>query len=120
MAHFAKLDENNIVTEVLVINNEVLLKTDGTESEYKGKVFLNGLFGSSTWVQTSFNNNFRKQFAGVRYTYDSTNDVFILPQPFESWSLDSNFDWQPPVERPDDENIYDWNETNASWDLIVE
>ena len=88
MAHFAKLDENNIVTEVLVVNNEVLLETDGTESEYKGMMFLNGLFGSATWVQTSYNNNFKKQYAGIGYTYDETNDVFIALQPFNSWSLD--------------------------------
>lgn len=120
MAHFAKLDENNIVTEILVVNNDVLLKTDGTESEYKGKVFLNGLFGNATWVQTSYNNNFRKQYAGIGYTYDETNDVFIAPQPFDSWSLDSNFDWQPPTPYPDDDNYYAWNEETLSWDLITE
>lgn len=123
MAHFAKLDENNIVTEVLVVNNEVLLKTDGTESEYKGKVFLNGLFGNANWVQTSYNGSIRKQFAGIGYTYDETNDIFIAPQPFDSWSLDENFDWQPPVPFPSDyrtDAIYDWNEESQTWDLYVE
>ena len=119
MAHFAKLDENNIVTDVLVVNNEVLLKTDGTESEYKGKVFLNGLFGNSTWIQTSYNWNFRKQFAGIGYTYDETNDVFIAPKPFDSWSLNENFDWQPPIPRPDDGQLYQWNEENQTWDLYT-
>ena len=119
MAHFAKLDENNIVTEVLVVNNEVLLKTDGTESEYKGKVFLNGLFGNATWVQTSYNGNFRKQYAGVGFTYDETNDVFIVPQPFNSWSLDENFDWQPPTPYPTDGNNYQWNAETLSWDQYV-
>jgi len=120
MAHFAKLDENNIVTEVLVVNNEVLLKTDGTESEYKGKVFLNGLFGNATWVQTSYNNNFRKQYAGIGMIYDETNDVFITPQPYASWTLDENFDWQPPTPYPNDGQPYQWNEETTSWDLITE
>lgn len=119
MAHFAKLDENNIVTEVLVVNNDVILKTDGTESEYKGKVFLNALFGNATWVQTSYNNNFRKQFAGIGYKYDETNDVFITPQPFDSWSLDENFDWQAPTPYPTDRKVYKWNEENLQWDCII-
>ena len=117
MAHFAKLDENNIVTEVLVVNNDVLLKSDGTESEYKGKVFLNGLFGNATWVQTSYNDNFRKQYAGIGYKYDSTNDVFIKSQPFDSWTLDSNFDWVAPIEYPTDGRLYVWNESTLTWDL---
>ena len=118
MAHFAKLDENNIVTEVFVVNNDVLLKTDGTESEYKGKVFLNGLFGNATWVQTSYNNNFRKQYAGIGMIYDETNDVFILPKPYASWTLDENFDWQPPTSYPTDGKTYNWNEETLSWELF--
>ncbi len=117
MAHFAKLDENNIVTEVLVVNNDVLLKSDGTESEYKGKVFLNGLFGNATWIQTSYTGSIRKQYAGIGYTYDATNDVFIVLQPFNSWSLDENFDWQPPTPYPDNGQMYTWNEETTSWDL---
>jgi hypothetical protein len=120
MAHFAKLDENNIVIQVLVVNNEVLLKTDGTESEYKGKVFLNQTFGNATWVQTSYNGNFRKQYAGIGYTYDETNDLFIAPQPYASWSLDENFDWQPPTPYPTDGQSYRWNEETQTWDLITE
>jgi hypothetical protein len=119
MAHFAKLDSNNIVTQVVVVNNEVILKADNTESEYKGKTFLNSLFGSATWVQTSYNGNIRKQFAGFGYTYDSTNDVFIVPQPFDSWTLDSNFDWQPPTPYPTDGKTYSWNEDTLSWELIT-
>jgi hypothetical protein len=118
MAHFAKLDENNIVIDVLVVSNDILLKTDGTESEYKGKVFLNGLFGNATWVQTSYNSNFRKQYAGIGFTYDETNDVFISIKPFNSWTLDSNFEWQPPTSYPTDNRTYSWNETNLSWDLF--
>lgn len=118
MAHFAKIDENNIVTQVVVVNNDVLLKADGTESEYKGKTFLNGLLGSATWVQTSYNNNFRKQYAGIGYTYDSTKDKFISPQPYPSWTLDSNDDWQSPVALPSDFDgtNYVWNEDEQSWD----
>jgi len=122
MAHFAKLDSNDIVTQVVVVNNDVLLKADGvTESEYKGKTFLNSLFGSATWVQTSFNNNFRKQFAGVGYEYNEDDDVFIRPQPYESWTLDSNYDWQPPVDYPSDYETtpYRWNEDDQTWDVIT-
>jgi hypothetical protein len=120
MAHFAKLDSNNIVTQVLVVNNDVMLKTDGTESELKGKQFLNATFGSATWIQTSYNGNFRKQYAGIGYAYDETNDVFIAPQPFNSWSLDSNFDWQPPTPYPTDGQNYSWNEETQTWDLITQ
>ena len=120
MAHFAKLDSNNIVTQVVVVNNDIILNADNTESEYKGKVFLNGLFGNATWVQTSYNGNIRKQCAGIGYTYDSTNDVFIVPQPFASWTLDSNHDWQPPTPYPTDGEFYKWNEVTLTWDLITE
>ena len=79
------------------------------------------MFGQNTiWVQTSFNQNIRKQFAGAGFKYDSTNDVFILQQPFASWTLDSNFDWQPPTYHPTDEELYEWNEETLTWDLIVE
>lgn len=115
MAHFAKIDSNNIVTEVVVLKNEILLKADNTESEYKGKTFLNSLFGSATWVQTSYNGSIRKQFAGIGFTYDEINDVFIEPKPFESWTLDTNFDWQPPVPHPIGDNIYFWDEETLSW-----
>tara|TARA_R110002072_G_C7645480_1_gene508209 strand:+ start:171 stop:539 length:369 start_codon:yes stop_codon:yes gene_type:complete len=121
MAHFTKLDENNIVIDIVKIDNSVMLNNDGTESEEKGKDFLNNLFGEATWVQTSYNNNFRKQYAGIGYTYDITNDVFIIPQGvYNSWTLDSNFNWQPPVPKPDSEDIYDWNEDTLTWDLYIE
>ena len=120
MAHFAKLDSNNIVTEIAKINNDVILKADGTESELKGKQFLNSLYGTAKWVQTSYNNNFRKQYAGIGWKYDSANDVFISPQPFDSWTLDSNFDWQPPVDYPSDYTPFDyvWNEETEAWDTV--
>ena len=114
MAHFAKI-ENDIVTQVVVVNNEVILKQDGTESELKGKQFLNALLGSATWVQTSYNGNFRKKYAGLGDTYDSTKDKFILPQPYPSWSLDSNDDWQPPTAKPEDDPLAQWDEESESW-----
>tara|TARA_R110002020_G_scaffold397298_1_gene607420 strand:- start:540 stop:905 length:366 start_codon:yes stop_codon:yes gene_type:complete len=119
MAHFAKLDENNIVTEVLVVDNKNILETDGKESEHKGKVFLEELFGDATWVQTSYNDKFRKQFAGIGFSYDKTNDVFIRAQPFLSWSLDSNFNWQPPIPYPTDGQNYEWNDKKLTWDLYT-
>lgn len=118
MAHFAKLNENNIVTEVLVVNNEVLFE-NGIESEQKGIDFLNGLFGNAIWVQTSYNGSIRKQYAGIGFKYDKTNDVFISIQPYASWSLDENFDWQPPTPYPTDGQGYDWNEETLSWDLVT-
>ena len=131
MAHFAKLDENNIVTEVLVVNNEVLLKTDGTESEYKGKVFLNGLFGNSTWIQTSYNTRagqhdlggtpLRKNFARIGYIYDSEKDAFYAPQPYPSWTLNEDTClWEAPVACPESEDRtikYTWNEITQAWNL---
>jgi len=119
MAHFAKLDNNNIVTDVLVVNNAVLLNNDGTENEQFAIDFLNNTFGQSNWVQTSYNGNFRKKYAGVGDTYDSVNDVFISPKPFNSWTLDENFDWQPPTPYPTDGQVYQWNEGTQTWDLIA-
>ena len=72
-----------------------------------------------TWIQTSYNNNFRKQYAMIGGTYDSVNDVFIDIRPFDSWSLDDNYNWQPPTPYPDDGNLYSWNEDNQRWDLYT-
>lgn len=109
MAHFARI-ENNLVTKVLVVANDL---------EYKGADFLvNDLGLGGTWVQTSYNNNFRKQFAGIGYTYDPVNDVFIQPQPYPSWSLDDNFDWQPPTPKPEGIGWY-WNEEELTWKEVV-
>ena len=118
MAHFAELDENNIVTRVIVVHNNELLDTSGNESEAKGVEFCSTLFGHTNWVQTSYNSNIRKQFAGTGYTYDSDSDVFVAPQPYPSWSLDDNSDWQAPTPMPEDDNMYSWNEETQSWDLV--
>jgi hypothetical protein len=102
MTHFVKLDSTNTVTEGIVAEQD----------------FINsGLVGDSfLWVQTSYNNNFRKQYAGIGYTYDKVNDVFILPKPYASWTLDGDHDWQPPTAMPDDGKEYEWNEDTQTWD----
>jgi hypothetical protein len=112
MAHFAELDNNNIVKQVVVVKNEQLL-IDGIELESKGQEFLTNLLGGN-WIQTSINNNIRKQYASVGYTYDAVNDVFIAPQPYSSWSLDKNFDWQAPTAMPTEGEWY-WDEDSLSW-----
>jgi len=120
MAHFAEINDNNIVTRVIVIhNNEITV--DGQELEFKGIDFCEGLFGHRNWVQTSYNGNIRYNFAGVGYTWDSDNDAFYAPQPYASWSLDENFIWQAPVPYPDDaspEKIYEWDEDNLTWKVV--
>jgi len=120
MAHFAELDENNVVLQVIVVHNNELKGANGVEYENKGIEFCNSLFGHTNWVQTSYNHNMRKQFAGVGYTYDDVNDIFVSPQPFPSWSLDDNFDWQAPTPMPEDDNLYTWNEETQTWDVITE
>ena len=118
MAHFAELDENNVVKQVIVVHKNELKGANGVEYENKGIEFCNSLFGHTNWIQTSYNNNMRKQFAGIGYTYDDVNDIFIAPQPFPSWSLDDNFDWQAPTPMPEDDNLYTWNEETQNWDII--
>jgi hypothetical protein len=115
MAHFAELDENNIVQRVIVISNDVTYENN-EEIEQRGIDFCKSLYGEDTiWVQTSYNNNFRKQYALIGSTYDETNDVFIEESPYESWTLDSNFDWTPPIEYPQDSKDYYWDEDNQQW-----
>lgn len=113
MAYFAKLDKNNIVQQVIKIANEELL-VDGVEVEQKGIEFCQSLYGGE-WVQTSYNNRIRKQYAGVGYTYDKTADVFIATQPYPSWSLNENYDWQAPIQYPADGKCYSWDESNQNW-----
>lgn len=103
MAHFAKLDTNNIVTGVYVVGDEY----EQTYAQWR-------LEFDEVFVQTSYNNNIRKQYAGIGYTYDAVNDVFIALQPFASWSLDENFDWQPPTPMPKGFGFY-WDEDSLSW-----
>jgi hypothetical protein len=112
MAHFAQI-LNGVVARVIVVNNNELL-VDGVENGLKGVEFCQDLFGGE-WVQTSYNNNIRKQYAGVGYRYDAVADVFITPQPFPSWSLDENYDWQAPIDYPADGKNYSWDEANQVW-----
>ena len=108
MAYYAFLDQNNIVNEVIPgIDETELIEGLDTETWY-------GNFRGQTCKRTSYNNNIRKQYAGIGYTYDAVNDVFIAPQPFASWSLDENFDWQPPTPRPT-EGFWYWDEDSLSW-----
>ena len=95
MAHFAELDSDNKVLRVLCISNVSILDGHGNESEAIGASLCKDLYGGN-WIQTSYNNNFRKQYAGIGSTYDADKDIFIRHQPFDSWVLDSNDDWQPP------------------------
>ena len=122
MAHFAQLDENNVVTQVIVVANDELL-LDGVESETKGVIFCKSLFGEDTkWVQTSYNGNIRKNYAGIGFTYDTEKDAFIPPKPFNSWILNVGMcQWEPPVPMPTEKpeySYYQWNEEKLNWDLI--
>ena len=108
MAHYAFLDNNNVVTEVIVgIDESELIEGLDTETWY-------GNFRNQICKRTSYNGNIRKQYAGIGYTYDAVNDVFVAPQPYPSWSLDNNFDWQPPTLMPTEGRWY-WDENNLSW-----
>ena len=120
MAHFAEIDKNNIVIRVIVVDNEVITK-DGEEIEQLGIDFLEGLFGHSSWVQTSYNGKFRKSYAGVRDRYDKDQDAFIPPQPFPSWiwNVEQGY-WEAPVECPEiTKTTYQrWNEETTSWEEV--
>lgn len=122
MAHFAQLDENNIVLQVIVVSNDDIMD-DEHESEAKGIEFCQSLLGSDTkWVQTSYNDNFRKRYAGIGYTFDSEKDVFIPPKPYNSWILDEEeYKWNPPIDfpnDPDENNVYIWNEEIQNWSKL--
>jgi hypothetical protein len=118
MAHFAKLDDNNNVIEVHVVNNDVL---DPNNEEESGIAFLTQWSeGYTNWKQTSYNGSFRKNFAVVGGIYDPIRDVFLYLKPYESWILnESKCIWEAPIEYPNDYNSYWWDETNQSWNLIT-
>lgn len=125
MAHFAQLDSNNIVTQVIVVHNNELMDENGKESEAKGVAFCKSLFGQNgNWVQTSYNGNFRKNYAGIGYTYDKKLNAFIPPQTFPSWVLDkTTANWKAPVAMPSDAKsesnpdgkLYVWDESIVNW-----
>jgi len=117
MAHFAKI-ESGIVQEVIVIDNNDCGGGEFPQSELFGQEFIASLGIEGTWKQTSYNNNFRKMYAGKGYAFDEVNDVFIAPQPYASWELDENFDWQPPIPMPETEGPWIWNEELGDWEEI--
>jgi hypothetical protein len=109
MAHYAFLDENNIVTEVITGKDETELIEGLTPEEWYGN------FRGQTCVRTSYNHNIRKQYAGIGYTYNPDADVFVQPQPYPSWLLNSNHDWESPTARPEEDGFWLWNEETLEW-----
>jgi hypothetical protein len=118
MAHFAKLDDNNVVLAVHVLNNDVIV-IDGVESEQAGIDFLADLHGYSNWKQTSYNKSFRKNYAGIGYRYDESLDAFIPPQPYTSWIFnEETCRWDSPIPYPEGNLVYIWNEPTVSWQPV--
>ena len=121
MAHFAELDSNNVVLRVVVVGNDCV----PSDEHIDGETWCIDFFKGGTWKQTSYNHNFRKQYAGIGYTYDAAKNKFLSPQPHNSWALDANDDWQAPVTYPtittygsnDPLDIYliSWDEDNLRW-----
>jgi hypothetical protein len=122
MASFAKLGLNNKVIEVLSVHNNELLDSNGVEQEVNGIDFLTKLTGYPVWKQTSYNNNIRKNHAGIGYTYDEDKDAFIPPKPFNSWILNEDTcRWEASVAMPttelEENQYYDWNESIINWEI---
>lgn len=117
MAHFAKLNETNVVTQVVVVSNDDLGNLAFPESEPVGQNLLNIFYSdNSVWRQTSYNGNFRKNYAGIGYFFDERRNAFVAPQPFIGWLLDEETcQWHPPVPYPNDGNLYIWDEATQSW-----
>ena len=101
MGYFAHIDENSVVTTVIVATQEFI------DTNAEGD--------PANWIETSIDGSFRKQYAGIGYTYDAQADVFITPQPYPSWVLDANYDWVAPVPYPEDGKCYEWDETIINW-----
>ena len=123
MAHFAKLGTGNIVEQVISINNAVITDTNGIEQEQLGVDFINKLYNTrDVWKQTSYNNNIRKNYAGIGYQYDQTRDAFIPPKSYPSWILNEDTClWEAPVAMPttelEDNQYYSWNESILNWEI---
>jgi hypothetical protein len=115
MAHFAQLNEENLVTQVIVVANQDTADQDGVENEAIGIEFCTNLLGGR-WKQTSYNANIRKNYAGVGYKYDAALDAFIPPQPFASWTLNNETaQWEAPTPYPTDDKRYTWDEATTAW-----
>lgn len=121
MAHFAQIDENNIVLQVIVVNNATIEDLAFPESEPVGVAFCQSIYGLDTnWKQTSYNATFRKNYAGIGYTYDDVLDAFIPPKPYPSWLLNTQTcQWEAPVPYPNDGKDYYWDETTQTWVEII-
>jgi hypothetical protein len=115
LAHFCQINEQNIVTQVIVVSDDDCDGGQFPDSDPIGAAFCHDLLGG-VWKQTSYNSNFRKHYAGIGYKYDSALDMFITPQPYASWTLDAQGDWQPPVAKP--EGDYAWDEATQAWVAI--
>ena len=115
MAHFAELDGSNSVLRVVVISNDIETAAGplgDNDGHVDGETWCKDFFGQDTnWKQTSYNNNFRKQYAGVGMTYDAVRDEFVSQKPYASWTLDGSNDWQAPITKPDDGKSYGWDES---------
>jgi hypothetical protein len=118
MAHFAELDENNVVKRVIVVDNKDCCDANGVEKEHIGAAHCEWLLGGR-WVQTSYNGKLRKRYAGVGMIYSEEADAFIGPQPYPSWTLNTETaDWEPPTPRPT-EGEWEWDEATTSWKQII-
>jgi hypothetical protein len=121
MAHYAFLDENNIVTEVIVGKDESNFNWEQQYGMFRGQLCKRTSFNTIGGIHKLGGTPFRKNYAGIGYTYDQTRDAFIAPKPFNSWILNEDTcRWEAPVALPDTENKYNWNETTTTWDLIEE
>jgi hypothetical protein len=119
MAHFAELDSDNNVIRVIVVDNNDILDENGNESEEVGINFCTQLLGG-IWKQTSYNATFRKNYAGIGFTYNAEKDAFIPPKPFSKWVLNEDTcNWEAPVAYPDDEKRYAWNDNKGEWEELV-
>ena len=114
VTHFAKLDENNVVTQVIVVANKDTSDASGVEKEHIGAAFCERLFGG-TWKQTSYNGNMRKNYAGIGFSYNADIDAFVPPKPFPSWLLNADAQWESPVAIPTDGKMYSWDEATLTW-----
>ena len=122
MAHFAELNSSNEVLRVIVVSNDDV-DANGGNQHADAETFVTTIVpygtGGVAWKQCSYNNNFRKQYAGIGYTYNSSKNKFIADKPYASWTLNSSDDWQAPVDKPDDDKRYNWNETDREWEELT-
>ena len=117
MGHYAKIDEKNVVTQVVVVDNKDMADAFGVEKEHIGAAHLEKILGG-VWKQTSYNGNMRKNYAGIGYTYQADIDAFVPPKPFASWLLNAAAQWEAPVAMPTDGKMYSWDEEAVNWVVI--